>query len=61
VVADSLSLVEQLFIEAAIHRSGFSSKRLFIKAVFIKSTYKWLIHQMNESVGSMNGQWLFIE
>jgi hypothetical protein len=49
-------MVERLFIEAAIHGSGFSSKQLFIE-----STYKRLIHRMNECVGSMNGQWLFIE
>jgi hypothetical protein len=48
--------VEQLFIKAAFHQNGFSSKQHFIK-----STYKWLIHRMNECVGLMNGQWLFIE
>jgi hypothetical protein len=39
VVADSLSLVELLFIEAAIHRSGFSLKQLFITAAFHQSGF----------------------
>jgi hypothetical protein len=46
--------VERLFIEAAIHRNGYSSKRLFTEP-----TQKCTIHQMSQYGGSGNCQWLF--
>jgi hypothetical protein len=41
--------VEQLFIKAAFHRSGFLSKRLFIEAAFHQSGFSSnrLFHQIS--------------
>jgi hypothetical protein len=37
--------VEQLFIDAAFHRSGFSSKQLFIEAAFHRIPIGMAFHQ----------------
>jgi hypothetical protein len=37
--------VEWLFIEAAFHRSSFSSKRLFIEAAFHRSSFSLNAHR----------------
>jgi hypothetical protein len=51
-------MVEQLFIEAAFHQSGFSSKQLFIEAAF-HETYIEVAHSLNGFF--INTLWVFDE